>query len=326
MKIHGIDIQVFDEFLSFPIRTKKVNLETETFLHFLLQDEYFLKQQKELREEYGIPPLGFPQDAIYESFDFRRNWINGLSLDQNEEAYRILSDSQTTPEKSTKTDKALEFFLHSLTSKQQASFNNTLAVEQKRSQKWFEYFRKGVILKAEPREGQIHISHLQSQMRGDLQALISHYKLPDSSQVDLFLLIAFNSCMHLRGHMPFDFFVDKKLLLYELESAESPTLAILIHEQTSKRQLIQWLNDYWELIEKDIALLPKAPTETSSILAISHEIYLLKEKDKLSFQKISDLLVEKYPDQEYYADEGWIRQTYSRYKKKFLAVKNGNLV
>lgn len=84
-----MNITIFDNLLFFPHRAKNVSLETKNFLHFLLEDEYFQKEQQRIRSKYDIPKNGFSLKKLYSSVEVKDYIIEGLPFEMLEEFHQI---------------------------------------------------------------------------------------------------------------------------------------------------------------------------------------------------------------------------------------------
>ena len=91
-------ITIFDNLFIFPHRAKVVSLETENFLHFLFEDEYFQNEQRQLREKYGIPKDGYPLDKLYKAIEIIDKVPKGLSVEKMDEFHRLLYEIDNSDE------------------------------------------------------------------------------------------------------------------------------------------------------------------------------------------------------------------------------------
>ena len=133
------------------------------------------------------------------------------------------------------------------------------------------------------------------------------------------MLIAFNAFRNIYTQLPFLFMATKEDILDEVEKSKDSIGALLIYEQTSKNQLIKWIEDNWSIIKDLMQDLPKVSYQKSTILDISKEIADLRDKKNMTYKEISNHLYEKYPDDERVTDEVWVKETYKRYKDRVQA-------
>ena len=121
------------------------------------------------------------------------------------------------------------------------------------------------------------------------------------------------------------FLTSKSKNLSGIRFFKTPFAAIFINEQLSKRQLINWVDGSWEYMKKEMADLPQIPHSKSQVLDISKEISDLRLKNGKKFTEISNLLVDKYPEDGRVYDESWVKETYIRYQERlgnFLKRRN----
>ncbi len=324
-----MNIIIFDNLLFFPHRAKVVSLETKNFLHFLLEDEYFQNEQKQLRKKYDIPESGFPIEKLYSSIEIRDKVIEGLPFETLEEFHRLLDEmynsnevifapqeklSEVIDRRKIKLDK----FVNSLPQAEQKAINHYfIKQKQEVENEDDETFLKN--LKNKKHKEGFSIRETQREMESDLARLTQHYNLPSDFRKQFFMLIAFNAFQNIYTQLPFLFMATKVDILDEVQKSKDPIGALLIYEQTSKNQLIKWIEDNWSIIKDLMQDLPIVSHQKSTILDISKEIADLREKKSMTYKEISNYLYEKYPDDERVTDEVWVKETYKRYKDRVQA-------
>ena len=315
-------ITIFDNLLFFPHRAKVVSLETENFLHFLLEDEYFQNKQKLLRKKHGIPKNGYPLDVLYNSIEIRGDLIEGLSFEKTEEFHRLLDEifrsdevifapKDKLLEVIAKRKDKLDTFYSSLTKAER------LAIEK--------YFKKNKAqedsLKHRKNEEGFSTYALEEKMKKALQRLTAHYS-PSIFASQFFMLIAFNAFQNIRPRDPFLFMTTNEDILDEVQKHQKdkePIGALLVYEQVTKNQLTRWIEDNWKILKDLMQELPKVSFPKSTVLDISKEIADLRDKKRKKFWEIADHLIDKYPDDPRVTDESWVKETYRRYKNRLRA-------
>lgn len=304
-------ITVFKNLIVFPRRSKSPNIETKNLLHLLQTDKKLPSIIKQLRGKYKIPQDGFTLKQLYESEDIRGSYIKGLSIDKNEQYYSITNEYEDDESfynelykneySKTKAKKLNEFY-------------ESLSPKEKKALEEYANSSGGGKLTSPDKKG-LKLFDLLAEMRKDVIKLTHRYNLTGVDESSFFLLVAFNSFLEVNTKTDFMFLTDRKDIIREIDGFNHPVGAIIIYEQTSKRKLKKWIDDSWFLVSKDLEKLPKPYFNRSRILGISKEIFNLRENRKLSYKDISKHLLEKYPDDDRVYDEGWIKETYHRYKR-----------
>lgn len=323
-------ITIFDNLLWFPHRAKVVSLETKNFLHFLLEDNYFKKELKTLREKHGIPKNGYPLDVLYNSIEIRDDLIEGLSFEKMEEFHRLLDEvlhsdevifapDDKVPEVIEKRKGKLDTFYNSLPKEEQLAITKYMRKVRKSAQEddltFFENLRN-----KRKRIG-FSTDELEKKMEKDLERLTAHYS-PSIFASQFFMLIAFNAFQNIRPYEPFLFMTTNEDILDEVQKHQKhkePIGALLVYKQVTKNQLIKWIEDNWNIIKDLMQELPKVSFPKSTMLDISKEIADLRDKQDKLFREIAGVLTDKYPDDLRVTDETWVKETYRRYKKRLRA-------
>lgn len=145
------------------------------------------------------------------------------------------------------------------------------------------------------------------------------------------LILYFNCCVNQRissveDPSIFAFFSGKQTIISRLGNYPSDHIsAILIPLQTSKKQLIQWINDNWQSIKTGNDRLPKfALDQLPKNLLLGKEIAEMKTPS-VTFSEISNILSEKYPKDIRLFDEAHVKTMYNRYMK-YLANNLKSLI
>lgn len=325
-----MNITVFDVVFTFPRKAKVVTPETENFLHFLLEDEYFQNEQKELRQKYGIPVNGYSLDVLYNSVEVQENMIEGLPVEKVAEFNRIMdqifSSEQTIINEEKGEITTLQkyrdeygVFFRSLTMDEQKALRRHQNRIKSVSLPSFDDDKEWFAFLDEMREREskgFSLHKLERRMKKDLQNLTAHYQLDSSFITQFFLLIAFNAFLNIKRE-PFFYFTDiKEDLLHEVSNMKQPFAALLFYEQVSKRQLINWIDENWDFMAGLLKNLPKTPSDKSSLLILGKAIYELREHRKMQYKEIAEYLMDKYPEDDRVSYEAWVKETYNRYKKK----------
>jgi hypothetical protein len=180
-----------------------------------------------------------------------------------------------------------------------------------------------------PKEGlgiehllQTHEPNLYIQIIDELKSLTFYYDLPHSFLDRFYLLIAFNAFIDIPDEeYPSVYFLTHPYQIQEaIEDAEKNlenVSAIFLDHKISKEQMHAWIDENWEHIENETKnVLPTFPLEGKKFtnIEIADEILSLSENGKSS-QEISDYLTDKYPDNPFVTDEGWIKNKLTRYKQ-----------
>lgn len=321
-------ITIFDNLLFFPHRAKVVSLETKNFLHLLLEDNYFKKELKTLREKYGIPKDGYPLDKLYHAIEIIEEVPEGLSFEKMEGFHRLLdkvfhsdevlfAPEDKVAEVIDKNKGKLDTFYSSLNKTERLAFEAYLKKYKA---------RKESSSKHRNHKEEFSIYEFMKQMENDLERLTTHYNLPSHFYSQFFLLIAFNAFRNIRPH-PFLFMTTNIMTIGDLLDAvpksKEPIGALLVYEQVTKNQLIKWVKDNWKIIKDLMQELPAVTFPKSTMLDISKEIADLRDREKKKFWEIADYLINKYPDDPRVTDESWVKETYRRYKNRLRAFTKG---
>ena len=311
-------ITIFDNLLWFPHRAKVVSLETKNFLHFLLEDNYFKKELKTLREKHGIPKNGYPLDVLYNSIEIRDALIEGLSFEKTEEFHRLLDEIFNSDE----VIFAPEDKVSEVIEKRRGKLD-TFCTSLPKGE-WLaitKYMRKRA--QEDGLKGAGFSTHeLEKKMEKDLERLTTHYSRPSQFDTQFFMLIAFNAFQNIIPYEPFLFMTTNEDILDEVQKHQKdkePIGALLVYEQVTKNQLIKWIEDNWKIIKDLMQELPKVSFPKSTVLDISKEIADLRDRERKKFWEIADYLTNKYPDDPRVTDESWVKETYRRYKNRLRA-------
>lgn len=300
-----MNITVVDKIYPIPMKVK-ASPETESFLHFLLSDNYFKKKLVELRKKYHIPEKGYDLGVLYDSWEVGHWLIEGLSLEKTDQYFHLVFyEDYIFPKKIE--EKELD--------KLMIDFFKTLSTEEyeaiaKHQQRFDERYNK------EKPPDAFSYYELEHKMDDDLEELCHHYNVHSGLSGCFFLLIAFNAFINFHRDPQFLFLVDQEDIVNEIQgSKKSPIGALIFFEQTSKRALINWINLNWEDMQDRVEKLAKTPSVRSTNLSIAEEIHKLRGEGK-KYAQISTLLSEKYPDDNRVYDESWVKETHRRYKLK----------
>jgi len=145
----------------------------------------------------------------------------------------------------------------------------------------------------------------------------SKYSLIDS----LMLLVSFNAMIDVRylRNMSFPLFsfvsgreeIEKRVADYPVGELS----AILISHDTSRTELVTWIEENWKEIKEDNKKLGKfQTTHIPKNIELGEEIGKLLDEGN-SYSEIAKIMSERYPDDERMADYNQIKTIYSRYKK-----------
>lgn len=145
---------------------------------------------------------------------------------------------------------------------------------------------------------------------------------------NILLFQYFNCCLNqkitdVEDPSIFAFLSGKQTILSRLNSFPNDQIsAILIPLQTSKTQLITWINSNWSTIAKSNKILPKfALNQLPKNLLLGKEIADLRDH-RVAFSKIAIRLSDKYPDDSRLNDEAHIKSIHKRYKAYLDNGKN----
>ncbi|MBI2196125.1 hypothetical protein HYU45_00770 [Candidatus Daviesbacteria bacterium] len=316
-------ITIFDNLFIFPHRAKVVSLETKNFLHFLLEDEYFQNEQKQLREKYGIPKDGYPLDKLYKAVEIIDEVPEGLSVEKMDEFHRFLYEIDSSDEvifapedKAAVIDKnkvKLDTFYSSLNKTERLAFEVYLKKYKARKENNSKYSNH---------KEEFSIHAFMKQMENDLDRLATYYNLPSHFDTQFFLLIAFNALRDIRPQ-PFLFMTTNRMTIRDLLEAvpksKEPIGALIVYEQVTKNQLTKWIENNWKILKDLMQELPKVSFPKSTMLDISKEIADLRDRKHKLFREIASDLTDKYPDDMRVTDETWVKETYRRYKNRLRA-------
>lgn len=140
--------------------------------------------------------------------------------------------------------------------------------------------------------------------------------LNDTDNIHLFNFLGFCINMEMDDlSFPMFKFVQgrEKLLNITNNFLNDDLSAIFIPLQTSKKELLTWINENWSQIKIENQKLPKfTPNHIPKNLLLGEEISDLKTKE-LTFAKISDILMEKYPDDKKLVDPNHIKTIHKRF-------------
>ena len=311
-------ITIFDNLLFFPHRAKVVSLETNNFLHFLLEDNYFKKELKTLREKYGIPKDGYPLDVLYNSIEIRDALIEGLSFEKTEEFHRLLDEIFNSDEVIFAPKDKVSEVIEKRRGKLDTFCTSLPKGEWLAVTKYMEKAKKEV-KKDELKGAGFSTKALKEKMKKALERLTAHYSSPSHFDTQFFMLIAFNAFQNITPHEPFLFMTTNEDILEEVQKSKKLIGALLVYEQVSKNQLIKWIENNWKVIKDLMQELPKISFPKSTVLDISKEIADLRDRERKKFWEIADHLINKYPDDPRVTDESWVKETYRRYKKRLRA-------
>lgn len=150
-----------------------------------------------------------------------------------------------------------------------------------------------------------------------------------TSQIDQVLLfLFFNCCLNTKitkveDIALFTFASGKQEIISTLNSFPSEHIsAILIPLQTSRKKLITWILNNWPSIKEGNDSLPKFSLDyLPKNILIGKEIADLKDAGH-TFAEITDMLSDKYPDDDQLKEEARINVIYNRYKRYLI---NGTL-
>lgn len=139
----------------------------------------------------------------------------------------------------------------------------------------------------------------------------------------LILLVFFNAIVdvkHFEGFItkPIQFILGKKHIASEMFHYPYEVGAILIPFNISQNKLGKWIKDNWATIKKQ---MDENLTANPYILRmhknteIGMEIVEMRDEQKLSFPKITNLLSKKYLEDERTTSEEWVKKIYKDYKE-----------
>jgi hypothetical protein len=157
---------------------------------------------------------------------------------------------------------------------------------------------------------------MANSMRGEMD-------FADDFLPQLVLLFFFNAMIdseYFKGFIsrPIKFILGRANIAATMVNYPFEVGAILIPHTISQNTLTEWLKNNWSVIDKQLGdNLPGDPfgQKIHKNMEKAIEIIDLKDNKKYSYAKISTTLVDKYPDDELYADVAWIKKTYFDYKK-----------
>lgn len=156
--------------------------------------------------------------------------------------------------------------------------------------------------------------------------------LSDDFNTQILLLLFFNAFIDVEffdGYIttPVQFILGKKNITSQLFDYPQDVGAIIIPFSMSKTSLIKWIRDdrNWKNIQDQIdnnlttnPYLLRLHKNTELAL----EIVDLKDNKKLTFSKISNLLSDKYPDDDRLKSENGIKKIYYDYKEMWNKLVN----
>jgi hypothetical protein len=146
--------------------------------------------------------------------------------------------------------------------------------------------------------------------------------LGEDFQSQAYLLMFFDTIIDLEHYSPFisesiKFILGKKHIASTMYDYPAEIGAILVPYSISKRQLVAWIDSQWDSIQQEMNNnLPGDPYALKIHKNIQEalEIMDLHDNKKLSFIKIATQLSEKYPNDDRFKDDSWVKQTYYDYK------------
>ena len=163
---------------------------------------------------------------------------------------------------------------------------------------------------------------LYKQCKPDLEFIVQFYDLPSIFTYQFFILFCFHLFIDLSLYEDLALeFVPTPSDLSEIvkcaEQDEENVSAIVLNSKVTKKALHDFIDNNWKEIdngmEQYLPIFPRLDKFTN--IGVSDDIYTLHKEGK-TIKEIADILCEKYPDDDYFLDEGWIKNKLSRYKKR----------
>lgn len=157
-------------------------------------------------------------------------------------------------------------------------------------------------------------------MRDSFDPIMLQFNLPEVYRYRFFLLVQFHVFIDIPEDAESGFIYIENVgeiarYIKELEDAPEQSGAIMISNVCSKKELINWINANWDEMQKymkdELPVRPKAGKVYKNI-AIAQEAYELKKTNK-SYEEISDILMEKYPENQAVCDPVLLKTIVSRH-------------
>jgi len=160
-------------------------------------------------------------------------------------------------------------------------------------------------------------------MKGSFDGLMFRFNLPNGYRFRLFLLIVFRSFIDIPEDEEPDIVYlsnpsDIAEYTKDLEEEIERVSAIAFGSTCTKKELIDWINKNWADIKKDMdESLPTRPKlgKVYKNVTIAQEAYELRKEGK-SYVEVSDILMEKHPDNQSVCDVGWLKNLVTRHIQK----------
>lgn len=160
-------------------------------------------------------------------------------------------------------------------------------------------------------------------MKGSLDGIMARFNLPGHYRYSMFLLVVFRAFIDI----PEDERSDIVYLEHPgeiarftegLEDNLEQISAIALGSQCTKRELIDWINENWDEIEPKMKeVLPVRPKKGKVYknVSLAQEAYEMR-KDGNTYNEISDILTDKYPDNPNVSDIAWLKNLVIRHIQK----------
>lgn len=147
--------------------------------------------------------------------------------------------------------------------------------------------------------------------------------ISDDFNLNMLLLLFFNAFIdidYFEGFItsPIEFVIGRKNIAVSTYDYAHEVGAIIIPYNVSQNTLVKWIEENWKSIQeqmnKNITFNPYL-LRLHKNTEIASEIVSLKDKEHKTFKEISDILTNKYPDNEYAPDGEWVKKVYYDYKE-----------
>lgn len=309
MKIDkNIQISIIEALLPLPYEIEHITPATKTFLFAIYKDIYFLEKLSELRKKYSIPENGYSINDLFNCLECKSFLIKGIDKKKLAAIYHYthFNDLKTDIEKKTCTRKLKEVLL---------------TLSKSDIKKITDGFKKNKLnLKIVNKENSFFFQ--QRIMENDLRKIAEHYRPFSISTSDLFLLVKYNTFTNFNNLN--DILIGDSLDILKENINSQPFFALACVNRMSKSQMKKWIDDNWKYIEDKIKLLPETPSFFSKNIELYEEIKMYRDENT-PYDKISELIFDKYPENKIVSDADNLRKYYERYLqllKKYKIVLN----
>lgn len=160
-------------------------------------------------------------------------------------------------------------------------------------------------------------------MKGSLDGIMARFSFPSHFRYSLFLLVVFRAFIDIPEDEESDivYLADPGEIARftkRLEENMEQISAIALGSQCTKRELIDWINLNWYEIEpkmkRVLPILPKKGKVYKNV-SLAQEAYEMR-KDGNTYNEISDILTDKYPDNQNVSDIAWLKNLVIRHIQK----------